>query len=217
MDLKLFFKTNYIQPWKKAWKSLNFKLNFFFSVILLGITLHMLTRFLLYVEIRNGIVLTDIVLDNIKPVDFTWFIFGIIYLGLFLAIIFLTQHPLRFLIALQSYTVMIIFRIIAMSLVPLNAPPGMIPLSDPFVQFWGIHTLLTKDLFFSGHTATLIIFFLVADKKWLKYIFLLGIILIAVFVIIQHVHYSIDVFTAPFFAYGSYKIVFKLNNKLNFN
>ena len=51
---------------------------------------------------------------------------------------------------------------------PFNPPPEMIPLNDPFVQFFGSGKLLTKDFFFSGHTATLFLLFLVIDKKPFK-------------------------------------------------
>jgi len=49
---------------------------------------------------------------------------------------------------------------------PLDAPERLILLNDPFVQFIGSGEALTKDLFFSGHTATLFLLFLrSADQR----------------------------------------------------
>ncbi|MGB2958557.1 MAG: phosphatase PAP2-related protein, partial [Bacteroidota bacterium] len=109
--------------------------------------------------------------------------------------------------ALQSYVVMVGIRMVAMSLVPLEPPPTMISLTDPTVEYLGTGTLLTKDLFFSGHTSTLFLLFLSAQIRWQKGMFLVCFVVVAVCVLIQHVHYTIDVFAAPFFAYGAYRLV----------
>jgi membrane-associated phospholipid phosphatase len=90
----------------------------------------------------------------------------------------------------------------------------MILLNDPFVQFFGSGDVLTKDLFFSGHTATLFLLFLISEKKYLKIIFLLCTILVGIAVLLQHVHYTIDVLAAPFFAYASYKLAAVINEKI---
>jgi membrane-associated phospholipid phosphatase len=114
------------------------------------------------------------------------------------------------LFAVQLYSLMVAVRIVAMFLLPLNPPTKMIILNDPFVEFFGTGQTLTKDLFFSGHTATLFILFLVSENKIIKTIFLISTIAVAISVIMQHVHYSIDVFAAVFFAYACYKLVEKI-------
>ena len=110
---------------------------------------------------------------------------------------------------------MVVVRIIAMYLLPLEPPQNMIMLNDPFVEFFGTGQTLTKDLFFSGHTATLFILFLVSEKKIIKTIFLVSTIIVAISVLLQHVHYTIDVFAAIFFTYACYKLIIKL--RLNFH
>jgi membrane-associated phospholipid phosphatase len=109
---------------------------------------------------------------------------------------------------------MVLFRITAMYIVPFNPPAEMIPLSDPFVEIFGTGKLLTKDLFFSGHTATLLIFYYTAGSKRLKNIFLICTILVAVSVLLQHVHYTVDVLGAVIFTSLAYVIVHKLNLKI---
>jgi len=94
-----------------------------------------------------------------------------------------------------------------MYLLPLEPPANMIILNDPLVEFFGTGQALTKDLFFSGHTATLFILFLVSEKKIIKTVFLISTIAVAIAVLLQHVHYSIDVLAAVFFTYACYNFL----------
>lgn len=191
------------------------KIEFFITITLLVLILVTLSNFLNFIERRNGVILNDPVLNLFDPVDLTWLTFGLMYVSLIAAIIFFSKKPQLLLLAFQSYILMIILRMIAMHLVSLNPPEKMIPLNDPLVEFFGTGQLLTKDLFFSGHTATLFLLFLLADLKSLKIFFLISTITLAISVLLQHVHYSIDVLAAPFFAYGSFKLIEKLRQKFS--
>lgn len=176
-------------------------------MIALAVVLVCLTRFLDAVERRAGTVITDPVLSWFTPVDVTWLTFLVIYAGLVGAIILLLRHPEHLLTALQTYGMVAIVRMAAMYLVPLDPPPGMIELKDPFVEFFGSGRTLTRDLFFSGHTSTLFMLALVIPYRRAKMAYLGCTLVVAVCVILQHVHYSIDIFAALFFSYGSYRIV----------
>jgi len=200
-----------MNDWKEALKSKKFFVTFVATIFLLIIILISLANFLNFVETRDGVTINDPLLNLFEPVDLTWFTFALIYVSLFLALFFFVKKPDLLIAAIQSYIVLIILRIIAMYLLPLNPPDKMLKLSDPFVEFFGTGQLLTKDLFFSGHTATLFLLFLLSGKKLLKYFFLTSTILVAISVLLQHVHYSIDVFSAPFFAYCSFIIARSLN------
>jgi len=182
------------------------------TILSLVILLTVFPIFLSYVEARTGIILSDPLLNYFEPVDLTWFTFGFIYLGLITAIINFIPKPDKLTLALQSYSVMLVFRITVMYLTPLDAPEKLIALNDPFVQLFGSGQVLTRDLFFSGHTATLFLLYLITDKKWLKFIFLFCTILVGIFVLLQHVHYTVDVIAAPVFAYTSYRIVLAIKS-----
>jgi membrane-associated phospholipid phosphatase len=95
----------------------------------------------------------------------------------------------------------------AMYLAPLEPPPGIIELRDPFVEFFGGGRTLTRDLFFSGHTSTLFLLFLLIPGKALRAAFASATLLVGLCVVLQHVHYTVDVIAAPFFAYGAFSIV----------
>lgn len=194
---------------KEFLKTKKNRVEFAVTLLLLAMVLTALANFLNFVEARKGVVLTDPILNLFNPIDLTWLIFALIYISLVVAIATLIKNPKRLIITIQVYTLMVAVRIVAMYLLPLEPPARIIILNDPFVEFFGTGQTLTKDLFFSGHTATLFILFLVSEKKITKTIFLISTILVAVSVLLQHVHYTIDVFAAVFFSFACYKFVLK--------
>jgi len=201
--------------WKEFFKGR--RTEFIVTILLLAIILFIFPNFLAYVEGRQGVTLADPVLELFNPIDLTWLTFGLIYISLIVAIFSFATKPEILLLALQSYSLLVIFRMMVMYSAPLDAPERLILLNDPFVQFFGSGEVLTKDLFFSGHTATLFLLFLISDKKHLKIIFLISTVLVGIAVLLQHVHYTIDVLAAPFFAYSSYKIAKIINERIAFN
>jgi len=200
-------KGTYLQTWSTLLRQRGFRWDLVITTAGLVTVLAGLANFLQWIERRPGVAVDDPVLMLFSPYDLTWLTFAVIYLGLLIGVVLLSREPPLLLIALQSYIVMVLIRMVAMSLVPLEPPPTMIPLADPTVEYFGTGTLLTKDLFFSGHTSTLFLLFLAARIRWQKVLFFVCVVVVAVCVLIQHVHYTIDVIAAPFFAYGAYRLV----------
>lgn len=101
-------------------------------------------------------------------------------------------------------------------LISLNPPAGLIPLADPITnQFYG-QRYITHDLFFSGHTTTVFLIFLCLKKKTDRIYALSASILLGILLLVQHVHYTIDVLAAPVFTYAFYRIaliITKIENK----
>ncbi len=202
--------------WKEYIQKPKLRAEAFITVISLIVILSVLAHFLNFIESRQGVVLPDPLLRLYSPVNLTWLTFGLIYFSVFLTVFYLIKKPEALMAAIQTYILVIIIRMIVMYVVPLNPPAGMISLDDPFVQFFGTGQLLTKDLFFSGHTAILFLFYLVAEGKNRKRIFLVFTIVVGVSVLLQHVHYTVDVMAAPFFTYGCFIIIKKLRKKMGF-
>ena len=192
--------------WADAWRDPRFRLRLALSVPALVAVLAFLARFLTFVEARPGAVLPDPVLAFLVPRDLTWLTFGLIYIGLAFGVARLAAEPRALVVALQAYVLMVLFRIAAMWVTPLEAPPGMIPLHDPLVRLFGPGKLLTKDLFFSGHTSTLFLLALAVPGRRSKGLFLFCTAAVGISVLVQHVHYTIDVLAAPFFAYASFML-----------
>ncbi|MFA3783997.1 phosphatase PAP2-related protein [Melioribacteraceae bacterium 4301-Me] len=208
-----------IQQFRKVWQeglsNSNFRFLFMLSFIVLAFILYWMAKFLAYNETRAGFSFNDPFLSLFPAIKVTWVTFGLIYLALLLALISLSFHPDKLMLALQSYALVILFRMLTIYFLPLNPPATIIPLKDPVVELFGNGKTLLKDLFFSGHTATMFIFFLTAQNKKLKTIFLISTVLVAACVLMQHVHYTIDVIVAPFVTYTSYRIALLIDCKLH--
>ncbi len=202
-----------LEPWHKFFERKNSLLELFISILFLIIVLFALSRFLKFIELRKGVILDDPILKFLHPADFSTLIFLIIYVSVFVSLFYLIKRPDLLLIGIQSYALLLILRIIAMYLIPLNPPGNTIPLVDPLVVAFGTGEILTKDLFFSGHTALLFLLFLIIDNKNIKISFITLTFILAFLLLKQHVHYSIDVFCAPVFSYASYKIILGLKNR----
>lgn len=203
----------WIEAWKITLQESKFRFIFVSTLLLLILSATIFTNFLDFVEMRPGAVLSDPILGLFIPKDVTWITFSLIYLSIILALIHLIQYPRQLIVAVQAYIILVFARMISMYVIPLNPPAHLIPLEDPFVQSMS-SGLLTKDLFFSGHTSTLFLLYLSSKNKNVKVFFLLATIIVGICVLWQHVHYSIDVIAAPFYAYTCYRASVLLNQKL---
>ncbi len=203
-----------IDVWKNAFKEKKFISELIITVIFFILISAFFTNFLTYNETRTGFTLNDPILNILPSTDLTIFIFVLVYLSVLLGLIVLIKTPNQFLFVFQVYSVVLLVRLTMMYLLPLNPPEGIIPLQDPFVELFGTGETLLRDLFFSGHTATVFLLFLVIEKKIYKAIYLIGTFLVAIALLYQHVHYAIDVIAAPFFVYASYGIVYLFRKKL---
>lgn len=202
------------EKWKEYFKNRNSALTLAVTIMVLLLCLYSLSRFIVFVETRQGVVLDDPVFHWFKAVDLNIIIFALIYGSLIGGILNLVMNsPKGLVIAFQTYALMVLVRMAMMYVVPLDPPIGTIDLQDPLVFVVGTGTKITKDLFFSGHTATLFMIFLVTEKKWLKRVFFVNTILVAVFVVLQKVHYTADVMVAPFVSFGAYRLVRFLNGE----
>lgn len=199
--------TSFFGPFGQAWKTRSWKFQSLFTALSIAVILAILTRFLDAIEGRSGVVLADPVLHLFPPVDLTWVTFLIIYSCVLTCVFTLIRSPQHLLLALQAYGAMVVFRMVAMAITPLDPPPDMLALKDPFVEFFGTGRTLTRDLFFSGHTATIFVLSLVSPYRFAKRMYALSTALVAICVLLQHVHYTVDVLAAPFFAYGSVQLV----------
>jgi hypothetical protein len=198
--------------WKTTWSDTGLRRQLFLALAALAAVLPAQAAFLLRVEQRHGVTLPDPVLSALPPHDFTWPLFAIIYVALGAGMGILMWQPRRLVIGIQSYVILVLARIAVMFVTPLEPPAGMIPLKDPFVESVATGTLLTRDLFFSGHTSMLFLLFLVVPVgRAGKAVLLAGTLGVAGGVLCQHVHYTVDVLAAPAFAYTSYSLARRLH------
>jgi signal transduction histidine kinase len=199
--------------WQSFFSNKRTRTQFILTVVLLAILMLSFSQFLQFIEKRKGVTLPDPLLNTFSPINLTWLTFSLIYLSIIWFVISIRKDPFKLMIALQSYGLMVIFRTMAMYLVPFEPPETLLSLNDPFVQLFGKGEILTKDLFFSGHTGTLFLLFLLTESKKLKILFLISTVIVGIAVLLQHVHYSIDVFIAPFVAYTAFRIIKVLHER----
>ena len=101
------------------------------------------------------------------------------------------------------------------ALISLNPPAGLIPMADPITnQFYGAH-YITHDLFFSGHTTTVFLIFLCLKNKTDRLYTLIASVILGFLLLIQHVHYTVDVLAAPVLTYAVFRLtlLFTKNEK----
>lgn len=165
------------------------------------VVLQIFNRFVNYVEQRPGVVLADPLLALLPPQDATWLIFALIYGALGFGVFLLARRPERLVVALQAYALLVVARMALMWVAPLDPPAGMIILRDPLVELFGENRVLTRDLFFSGHTSLLFLLALTAEGRRERALFGVSTLFVGALLLLQHVHYSLDVLAAPFMSF----------------
>lgn len=206
-------KTNFIYNWKKLFSSRSKTIEFLITVILLVLVVFSFSRYLIFNETRPGAVIDDPVLKYFIAIDLNSLLFFTIYSSLLLGLVAFSFDPQQLITAFQTYTLLVLFRMLAMWLIPLDPPVGCIDLQDPVVFIMGTGKKIIKDLFFSGHTSTAFMLFQVAKNKFLKTYFLLATITVGISVILQKAHYTIDVYAGLIFSFTSYQIIKLLHKK----
>lgn len=189
---------------KFHWQQKSFINNVILSLIFLIIAFFINQYANSYIAGNASNYVTDIILDNIPAVD-VHLIFseGAILFILFL-IFTLSREPKYIPFALKSIAVFILIRSFFIVLTHLAPPLGEIYInpSDYVSQLSS-----GNDLFFSGHTGLpFLLAFIFWDKKLLRNTFFICSAIGGVAVLLGHLHYSIDVFSAVFIAFGIFHI-----------
>ncbi|MFT4063077.1 MAG: phosphatase PAP2-related protein [Edaphocola sp.] len=193
--------------WKQAVQSERFVVHMIAAALVFAAILFTFPFFFQTIEMRQGIVLQDFVVGRIVPGDVSVPIFICIWGITLLTALRCVKDPNMFLVGLYGFVVLTLMRMATISLLPLNPPQGLIPLIDPISNFfYGKTHFVTKDLFFSGHTSSQFLLFLCLRKKWDKTLALVSSILVGAMVLIQHVHYTIDVVAAFPLTYVCYRV-----------
>ncbi|MDR3695682.1 phosphatase PAP2-related protein [Mucilaginibacter sp.] len=175
------------------------------TAIMLAI-IYALPFFFGYLQKRQGVVLNDWLLARVPPHNVSVLIFTLIWGMALLTITSTIKNPSIYITFCWTYIFIYIVRFVTLSLVALNPPQGIILLTDPVNSAFYHNAVITKDLFFSGHTATMVTIFLCLEKRTDKIIALIAAIAVACLLLLQHVHYTIDVLAAPVVVYACYRL-----------
>ncbi len=197
--------------YKTFWTEKNFLWDLIIAIVLFFIGL--LTTYYAnsYTLIHASNSVTDIFLDNLPiiNVDFIYSTGAAIFIGI--VIVIALYAPKRISFILKSSALFLIIRSLFMVLTHLAPPVGALYLDG--TDF--LHKLSSgDDLFFSAHTGFPFLMSLIFwhDKKF-KYLFLACTFAGATAVLLGHLHYSIDVFSAFFITFGIFEISKKVFHK----
>ncbi len=180
---------------RSHWKS------FIIISVLLSLMAAIFVRFLAFHEVRAerlDWMFDDPAYHVLPIVDSSVLIFTITYGSLIAYLTIYRKVPHAFALLMSSYALILLFRIVTLSLLPLVVHKDLIYLEDPFLNDWIYPSRIVADLFFSGHTALVFAIYLLSGKKWP---FLLLSVVIGTLLVMQRVHYSIDVIAAFPFAW----------------
>lgn len=188
--------------WQIAWDYQAFRIKFIIGMLIFIAILIFIPHFFFRIERREGTILNDWLLTVIPAKDVSGLIFIVLYAMIGLFIYQMSKNTMMCLTALWAFIFLCIARIITITLVPLSPPAGFISLTDPCSIFFYHSNAITKDLFFSGHTATVFLGALCLEGRNNKILAFTASALLAILLLVQHVHYTADVLAAPFFAWA---------------
>jgi len=145
----------------------------------------------------------DLILDHVGPIDIGFFyVYGYLTLCFALFLYPFVLHIRTLHVVVSQFSFLVMLRGVFVLLTHLQTPPDGIVADFPWI-FKGIS--FQNDMFFSGHTAIPFLGFLLFPGK-IRYFFLGGSICMGTIVLLMHLHYSIDVFSAFFITYCCYRI-----------
>lgn len=110
-----------------------------------------------------------------------------------------------------KFAIITLFKMLTLYLLPMQPPHDFIPLSDLVLDTLmdTTHTPMSKDLFFSGHVSFMALCTLNMITRTGQLLGLCGTIAMALMLMINRIHYTIDVVIAPF-------VVFTIDHCINY-
>jgi len=199
--------------WAKAWKIPSFQWKLWSGLVVLALIFIAFPFFFQAIEARNGYFFTDLFLQWLPAYNVSVAVFFLIWSCCLILVFRIFKDPMMMLVTLWAYNGVTLLRMACIGLISLNPPAGLIPLADPITnQFYGAH-YITHDLFFSGHTTTVFLIFLCLKKKTDRLYALLASVILGLLLLIQHVHYTVDVLAAPVFTYAVFRLALLFTEK----
>ena len=148
----------------------------------------MFSKFMIWNEKRAGTVFDDPILQWMDPVNLSRITMPLTLIPIFAGLVFIFSKPKTTVYFFFAAVFICTLRALTMLLVPLEN------------LFYG-GQVLQKDLFFSGHTANIVLIGLLTDDLRMRKLLFSIACIVGFLLMWQRVHYSFDVFAAPFFAY----------------
>jgi len=155
----------------------------------------------------SGNYVQDILLSNLPVFNVGFIVNNMAVMFLIFILVLLFMEPKKMSFFFKTVALFIVIRSGFVMLTHLGIFPERSYLDpDDLLNFFNIG----GDYFFSGHTGLPFLAALIFwDEKWIRYTFLIASIVFGASVILGHLHYSIDVFSAFFITYTIFHIAKK--------
>ena len=205
----------FLQNWKESLSTSGYATKLIMAVAVFVSGALQFPTYFKNIQKRTGTNLNDFVLAHLPFIDVSTYIFTIIYGLLIYMLVRILMKPQLFLLFAITFVIETVFRMTTIYFFPLNPPADLVVLHDTFAEMliYGDTEPITKDLFFSGHTATMVMICLFVEGRKEKIASIVASFALAALLLIQHVHYTVDVIGALFFTYISYLIAQQIVNK----
>ncbi len=200
------FRRSFADAWRLALANPAYRWRLLLVLFLIfGVLIPVVPGFYQWVQQRPGHRLPDPLLALLPHADVSMPLFGLMYGASVFTIAFVLRRPALLLRGFWAYLLLQAIRMAVLALVPLELPAAALPLPDPFTEMvLSTQALpITKDLFFSGHTATTALLALAVRGRW-RWLLAAVCLAVGALVLVQRVHYSYDVLAAPLFAGAAY-------------
>ncbi|MBD2723176.1 phosphatase PAP2-related protein [Hymenobacter armeniacus] len=201
--------------WAAAWSRPAFRLRLALVLALLVGLLPVVPGFYHFIQARPGHLLADPLLALLPVHDVSVPTFAIIYGAIAGTFAYLLPRPNLLLRALWGYYFLQVLRMATLWLLPLEPPTTLVVLHDPVMdRIFEVTTQpIVRDLFFSGHTATMALLVLaVRGRAWRRALVLMT-VAVGLLVLVQRVHYTYDVLAAPLFAWLAYWLAGRITKR----
>jgi len=193
--------------WRTAWADPGLRRAWWGGLAVVLPLVGLLPVFFTMLGAKPGFTPPDPLLTVIPARNVAVQIFVVLYVAVAWGIAALVPTPRAFVRMLHAYGALLLLRMLTMVLVTFEPPPGIIPLVDPVTAlFYPGSEPFLKDLFFSGHTATPLLFALAVGPGRGRMLLAACAAVVGALVIVQHVHYSMDVLAAPLFVWVAWRI-----------
>jgi len=193
-----------IKKHKKVWVNKNFIVSSVTGGLLLIASLFINYFAGIYATKQASNSVTDVFLTNIPTLNMDFLIVEGAFIFAFFILILMIYEPKGVPFILKSIAIFIVIRAVFVSMTHIGPSPDRAILNDNVIVS---KFAVGGELFFSGHTGMP---FLLALAFWhnksLRITFLIATVIAAISVLFGHVHYTIDVFSAPFISYGIFHI-----------
>jgi len=145
----------------------------------------------------------DIVLDNLIIRDVSFFHVQIAIFFWVLFTVYMLTKPSFIPFIIKTISLFLLVRSAFICMTHLGVPSNKLVIPDDVSSL----VLFNGDLFFSGHVGAPFLMMLVFwQEKVVRYVCLSASIIFAYIVLVGHIHYSIDVFAAPFITYSIFNL-----------